>query len=61
MHADSLKAFNKISFEKKNILKLKGEVLKLQNAFESLKEDHAFLVNDQLCITITLDEKGNLS
>lgn len=46
MHDDALKAFKKISSQKKNILKLEGEILKLQNSLESLKEDHASLVND---------------
>jgi hypothetical protein len=47
MHAESLNAFEKLIGQKKSILKLESEISKLKEAFESLKDKHALLVNEK--------------
>jgi len=48
MHAESLNAFEKLIAQKKTILKLKSEIYKLKEAFESLRDEHALLVNEKI-------------
>lgn len=50
MNDNALNALKKLSLQKKMILKLKGEILKVKSTLESLKEYHASLANDQVCI-----------
>ena len=47
MHAESLNAFDKLIAQKKTILKLEAEI-KLKEAFESLRDGHALLVNEKI-------------
>jgi len=48
MHAESLNAFDKLISQKKTILKLEAEISKLKEAFESLRDEHALLVNEKI-------------
>jgi len=48
MHVESLNAFEKLIAQKKTILKLESEISKLKEAFESLREDHALIVNEKI-------------
>jgi len=48
MHAESLNSFEKLIAQKKTILKLESEISKLKEAFESLRDEHASLVNDKI-------------
>jgi len=48
MHAESLNAFEKLIAQKKTILKLEAEISKLKEAFESLRDEHALLVNEKI-------------
>jgi len=48
MHAESLNAFEKLMPQKKTILKLETEISKLQETFESLRDEHALLVNEKI-------------
>jgi len=48
MHAESLNAFEKLIAQKKTILKLESEISKLKEAFESLRDEHALLVNEKI-------------
>jgi len=48
MHAESLNAFEKLIAQKKTILKLESEVSKLNEEFESLRDEHALLVNEKI-------------
>jgi len=45
MHAENLNAFEKLIAQKKTILKLESEISRLVEAFESLRDEHALLVN----------------
>jgi len=48
MHAESLNAFEKLIAQKKTILKLEFGISKLLEAFESLRDEHALLVNEKI-------------
>jgi predicted nuclease with TOPRIM domain len=48
MHVESLNAFEKLMAQKKTILKLESEISKLKEAFESLRDEHALLVNEKI-------------
>jgi len=48
IHVESLNAFKKIIAQKKTILKLESEIVKLKEAFESLRDEHALLVNEKI-------------
>ncbi|AES75720.1 hypothetical protein MTR_6g055580 [Medicago truncatula] len=48
MHAESLNAFEKLMAQKKTILKLETKISKLKEAFESLRDEHALLVNEKI-------------
>ena len=48
MHVESLNAFEKLIAQKKTILKLEAEISKLKEAFESLWDEHALLVNEKI-------------
>ena len=48
MHAESLNAFEKLIAQKKTILKLESKISKLKEAFESLRDEHALLVNEKI-------------
>ena len=54
MHAESLNAFEKLIAQKKTILKLESEISKLKEAFESLRDEHALLVNEKI-VSPTID------
>jgi hypothetical protein len=47
IHAESLNAFEKLIAQKKIILKLEYEISKHKEAFESLRDEHASLVNEK--------------
>lgn len=57
MNIESLNEFKIISSQKKNILKPEEEISNLESTLDSLKEEHTSLVNDQLNISNTLEEK----
>ena len=48
MHVESLNAFEKLIAQKKTILKLESEISKLKETFESLRDEHALLVNEKI-------------
>jgi len=48
MHVEYLNAFEKLIAQKKTILKLESEISKLKEALESLKDEHALLVNEKI-------------
>jgi len=48
MHAEALHAFVKLIAQNKTILKLESEISKLKEAFESLRDEHALLVNEKI-------------
>lgn len=56
MHADALDAFNKISLQIKLISKLENKINDLNNALDSLKEEHASLVDGSFNNSNTLVE-----
>jgi len=49
MHAESLNAFDKLIAQKKTSWKLEAKISKLKEAFESLRDEHALLVNEKNC------------
>jgi len=48
MHVESLNPFEKLISQKKTISKLESEISKLKEAFESLRDEHALLVNEKI-------------
>jgi hypothetical protein len=48
MHGDALNVFNKIGTKKRVILTLQAKILKVKNDFETLKSEHASLVNEHI-------------
>jgi len=48
MHVEYLNAFEKLIAQNKTILKLESETSKLKEAFESLINEHASLVNEKI-------------
>lgn len=54
MYDGALNSFKKIASQKKNILKFEEKIFRFKSALESLKEEHASLVSDQLHISNTL-------
>jgi len=59
MHAKSLNVFDKLIAQKKTILKLESEISKLKEAFESLRDEHASLVNEKIVNPKIESPKGN--
>jgi len=57
MHAESLNAFDKLIAQKKTILKLEAKISKLKEAFESLSDEHALLVNEKIVSPTTESPK----
>jgi len=54
MHAESLNSFEKLIAQKKTILKLESKISKLKEAFESLRDEDASLVNEKV-ISATIE------
>jgi len=54
IHAESLNAFEKLIAQKKTILKLEYKISKLKIAFESLRDEHALLVNEKI-VSLTIE------
>jgi len=54
MHVESLNVFEKLIAQKKTILKLESKISKLKEAFESLRDEHALLVNEKI-VSPTID------
>jgi len=59
MYGDAMKDFEKLIFQKKDILKLEVELSQLKNDSECLKDGHASLINEKIVMSYIESPKQN--
>lgn len=60
MYVNDLNVFKEIYFQYEMISKLERDIFRLNIALEPLKDEHASLVNENLCIYNTLEENVDI-